>query len=117
MKKKKWIIGLALLLTVLIVTGGTMAWFTTTTDPIDNKFKAGTLKIQLVDVFDEGAAQNVNPGDCFSKDVYVKNIGSKRAMVRIKAEMVFEGGLDLDPVKYELNDSWELKNGYYYYKM
>lgn len=77
MKKKKWIIGLALLLTVLIVTGGTMAWFTTTTESVDNKFKAGTLEIELVDIFDEEAAKNVNPGDCFSKNVYVKNIGSK----------------------------------------
>ena len=71
MKKQKWMIGSAILLAVLIVAGGTMAWFTATTPAVKNEFKAGTLKMNLVDAYCE--ATNVNPGDCYEKNVFVNN--------------------------------------------
>lgn len=114
MKNKKMILGSSILLVVLLVIGGTMAWFTASTDPITNNFTAGTLTINLVDEFE--GAQNVNPGDCFEKEVYVENTGTKQAFVRIKKDIAFDKvGLDLDVVEYTLGEGWEEHNGYFYY--
>lgn len=119
MKKKNTVLILTSLLVVMLVVGGTMAWFTATAEPVENKFKAGTVKIKLIDKFDEEAAQNVNPGDCYDKEVYVKSSGTKKTQVRIKQEAFFEGGLPTEGVvKYEIDPIWELKDdGFYYYKM
>ena len=82
----------SLLLAVLMIAGGTMAWFTANSGPVVNKFKAGTLTIDLKECFDAKKAKNVNPGDCFKKGIYVKNTGTKKAYIRIKASAVFTGG-------------------------
>lgn len=116
MKKSNFILGFGIILSLLLIAGGTLAWFTSTTDPVVNSFTAGTLNIELVDKFDASKAQNVNPGDCFEKDVYVINTGTKRAGIRIKADMAFEDDLDISIVNYSLNYKWELRDGYYYYK-
>lgn len=114
MKNKKMMLGSAIMLAVLLVVGGTFAWFTAETDPVVNNFKAGTLEIELIDEF-EGAL-NVNPGDCYDKEVSVKNVGTKRAFVRIAKDMVFDNqDLDLDVVEYELGTDWVEYEGYFYY--
>ena len=125
MKKQKWMIGSAILLAVLIVAGGTMAWFTATTPAVKNEFKAGTVKIELIDKFK--GAPNVNPGDCYSKKIYVKNTGTKKAYIRIKADAVFKDvngnllsndvlryGID-GPNIWNLLEGWTQKDGYFYY--
>jgi hypothetical protein len=79
-----------------------MARFTDKADAV-NTFKAGTVKIELHDEFDEEAAQNVNPGDCYDKVVYVENTGTMDAYVRVKLTPECtraegnsgEGGLDI----------------------
>lgn len=126
MKKKDIMLGSAIVLVVLLVVGGTMAWFTAESAPVENKFKAGTVEIELVDEFDQEGAQNVNPGDCYDKKVYVKNIGTKRALVRIKKDMVFNRdnsdgkALDIGVVNYELGKGWrevvEGQDVYFYYE-
>nr|WP_300003261.1 TasA family protein [Tissierella sp.] len=131
MKKQKWMIGSALLLAVLMVAGGTMAWFTATADPVVNEFKAGTVGIKVHEQFDKKAAQNVNPGDCYEKVIYIENTGTKKAYVRIKADAVFTAvngdilsngvlnygiagpGVQIWPPK--LLPGWTLKGDYFYY--
>ena len=64
-----------------------MAWFTAGAGPVTNTFTAGTVEIELHDVtyddlqalvpFPENGIQNVNPGDEYTKIVYVENTGSK----------------------------------------
>jgi predicted ribosomally synthesized peptide with SipW-like signal peptide len=114
MKKRNLMLGSAILLVVLLVAGGTFAWFTATTEEVTNSFTAGTLDIELIDEF-EGAL-NVNPGDCYEKIVYVNNLGTKRAFVRIAKDMVFDNPqLDLGVVTYELGEGWVEHDGYFYY--
>ena len=121
MKKRKWMLGSTLILVLLLVVGGTLAWFTATADPVVNEFTAGTVEIKLIDKFD--GAPNVNPGDCYSKKIYVKNTGTKRAYIRIKADAVFDGGQSTDVLKYGINgpgrfnllDGWTQKGEYFYY--
>lgn len=118
MRKSKWMVGSTIMLALLLVAGGTLAWFTASADPVNNNFTAGTLKIELIDEFE--GADNVNPGDCYDKIVYVKNNGTKKAMVRIKAKFLVEGNevtfADLGGViGIDLLNGWVHHNGYYYY--
>jgi len=115
-KKRNMIFVTSMLLVVLLIAGGTFAWFTDNTPLKANKFKAGTLDITLIDRFCEYDAQKVNPGDCYFKEVYVKNLGTKKAVVRIKKDMFFEGGLSLAPVMSSIDSNWFEKNGYFVYK-
>lgn len=125
MKNKKMILGSSILLVVLLVIGGTMAWFTAQSPAIANNFKAGTLQINVTEEFDAEATGNVNPGDDFVKEVYIENTGTKRAYVRMKLEPKWtnlKGELSelqgWGPAKIiGLHADWELKSdGYYYYK-
>lgn len=103
-----------MMLAVLLIAGGTLAWFTATAEPVVNEFEMGTLSIELIDEFED--ATNVNPGDCYEKEVYVKNTGSKRAFVRIDMEMAFgHTGLSTEVVTYELGENWVEHDGYIYY--
>ena len=67
MKKRSIMLGSVVILAVLLVVGGTMAWFTAEAKPVVNTFKAGTVDINLIDEFPENGIENVNPGDTHSK--------------------------------------------------
>lgn len=124
MKKRRIMTGSAILLAVLLVAGGTFAWFTATAEPVVNEFKAGTVELDLKDNFYACKAQNVNPGDCYYKNVYVKNTGTKKARVRIELDGEFENGLPTDGVvKYDFSkglfgqELWkDGGDGYLYYR-
>lgn len=125
MKKRNMIVGISILLIVLLIGGGTFAWFTAKTEAVTNEFTAGTVEIELIDKFD--GAPNVNPGDCYRKEIYVKNTGTKKAYIRIKADAVFDNpALSTSVLRYGINDpinwgpinllpGWEFKDGYFYY--
>lgn len=116
MKKRNLMLGSAIILAVLLVAGGTLAWFTAEADPVTNEFTAGTLEMELMDYFCERI--NVNPGDSYPKAVYVKNTGSKRMFTRIKLipEFVDVPNADISLVNYEILNGWVLHtDGYYYY--
>lgn len=124
MKKRNIMMFSAIALAVVLVAGGTMAWFTAG-DEILNNFTAGTLNINVTEVFDENAAGNVNPGDQIKKEITIENTGTKRAYLRMKLEPKWTNIDDevtiLDdwgPASIlDLNADWELKSdGYYYYK-
>ena len=140
-------------LAVVLVAGGTMAWFTDEAGPVINTFEAGTVEIELCDKtisyddngeplkdedenilyedFNELAQNflNVNPGDDYSKIVYVKNIGTKHAYVRVKLTPKWsladgksfpEGFTAATLAPAELIEldltNWVLIGDYYYYK-
>ena len=121
MKKRNIMLGSAVLLAVLLVAGGTMAWFTADAN-IENEFKAGTVKI-AINGQSEAVVDNVNPGDEYDNEVSVTNTGSKRAYIRVQLVPKFVGaeGEDLSAegiVTYsEIDtDDWVLFDGWYYYK-
>lgn len=119
MKKRNIMLGSAILLAVLLVVGGTMAWFTAEADPVFNKFTAGTVKIELHDETTDGVPfpvdglDNINPGDTKDKIVYVENTGSKRVFVRIQLIPSWSGELDLEidgipMAEYPIINGWTL---------
>lgn len=117
MKKRSIMLGSAVLLAVLLVVGGTMAWFTAEADPVTNTFIAGTVDISINDVFDEDDADNVNPGDTYDKVVSVTNDGTKRAYVRVKLTPLFNPVLSTDVVDYPILEGWiDGEDGWYYYE-
>ena len=116
-KKRSMMIGSVILLVILLIGGGTFAWFSYSTRPVVNNFQAGTLKYSVYECFDGRMAQNVNPGDCFNKWVWFKNNGTKKMFIRAKITPEFEGGiLPVDGVvKLTVPSGWVFKDGYYYY--
>lgn len=116
MKKRNVMLVSAILLVVLLVAGGTLAWFTASAGPVVNEFTAGTIEMKLMDYFCERV--NVNPGDCYPKNIYIKNTGTKRMFARIKLTREFVGmpSGNLDLVSYDILYGWVLHtDGYYYY--
>ena len=101
MKKRNLVLGSVVVLAALLVVGGTMAWFTAESDPVENKFTAGKVDIELHDVqvdgegnevdFPEEGLSNVNPGDEHSKIVYVENTGTIPIYVRVKLTQEWSG--------------------------
>lgn len=107
------IIGVA----VLLIGGVTMAWFTSETSPINNKFETGTVQVGMTEEFI--APENWAPGEKISKNIIIENEGTLESYIRVKLEPLWEDGFSTDNVK--ISDStedsnWVKKNGYYYYK-
>lgn len=127
MKKRKTLLILSAVLVVLLVAGGTMAWFTATAPEVVNSFTAGTLKIELKDqMYEDGSEElvdfkamtNINPGDTKSKVVSVDNVGTKRAFIRVSLTPNFVGvnQPDYSLVTYpEINGWIRHTDGWYYY--
>lgn len=118
MKKRSMMLVTSMVLAVLLIAGGTFAWFTATTEAVTNEFTAGTLDIKLYDNFE--GAPCVNPGDCYHKEIFVENTGTKKVMVRIKYDFEFldvDGNpLDNSVVELNLNPGWrDGGDGYLYY--
>ena len=142
MKKRNMVVMSMMLFVVLLIGGGTFAWFTAQAEPIVNEFQAGTMEIVLHEEFEP--VVNLNPGDCYQKVIYVENTGSKSAYIRILADAVWTPRLGVpaselsdDVIGYGINgpywdwewdwypfyghyefvDGWEFKedDGYFYY--
>ena len=116
MKKRSIIIISIVALLALLVVGGTMAWFTSNPEEVENTFKAGTVKIEV----NEHGFQDIidwNPGDTTTKEVSVKSKGSKKTYVRVQLTPVWEGNLSIDNVVLNWDEeNWVYSDGWFYYK-
>ena len=81
MKKKILALCVVVSLAAVAIIGGTLAYFTDT-DAETNVFTTGNVKIDLIETFDPNNAK-LMPGIDIQKEVYVKNIGSETAYVRV----------------------------------
>lgn len=114
--KKRILISLSLVIVFALVAGGTFAWFTSTTKPVTNKFKTGTVAVEV----NEHGFENVdnwNPGDTTNKDVSIKSTGTKRSYVRVKITKMWSNELPNDNVEliFTNNNDWVYSDGWYYY--
>ncbi|MBR2730527.1 MAG: SipW-dependent-type signal peptide-containing protein [Clostridia bacterium] len=70
--KKKLVIALSLLVVVAIAIGGTLAYFSMSTEEIENVFTVGkNVKVTLVDIYNQGT--EVTPGADIAKEVGIEN--------------------------------------------
>jgi SipW-cognate class signal peptide len=116
---------LAVGLTVALVGGSTMAWFTDSKVVEGATFQAGTVTLSnsSKDLTIAGfAQQNINPGDTFNGSLTIVNTGTKPVKLRIKVpEISWLNGtaptdLSTDNVKVTLPANWEKhSDGYLYY--
>jgi predicted ribosomally synthesized peptide with SipW-like signal peptide len=84
MKKKMLLMMLALTVSVALIVGATMAWFTAEDETKDAVFKTGTVEIKAKGAkpLGEKGIKNVNPGDCYILEYNIKNTGSKQIDLR-----------------------------------
>lgn len=116
---------LAVGLTVALVGGSTMAWFTDSKVVEGATFQAGTVTLSdsSKDLTIGGfAQQNINPGDEFRGNLTIVNEGTKPVRLRIKIPEIswLNGeeptGLPTNNVKVTLPANWEKhSDGYLYY--
>lgn len=100
MKTKILLSVLAIGLSIALIGGATMAWFTDDAEVPAAEFTAGTV---LVDV-DEGSPEylddynedNVNPGDCTTITWNIINEGTKDAEFRVKLDELWRLDQDMD---------------------
>lgn len=128
MNKKKILISLSLIC-ILLLIGGTFAYFSTT-GTANNAISSSNVKIEMNLTDGEGEdvtpAVTVLPGQSEDRVVTVTNIGSEPAWVRIKAGIDVDGDVSIfdsdgkiadPPVSVEnLNTTdWTYQGGFFYY--
>ena len=125
-KNKKPIVFIALLFGVLLIVGGTIAYYTSS-DTFNNEFNAGTYEIETQEAF--VSPDNWTPGTTTPKTVIATNKGSTPAAVRIKLtpSWVASDGVTTLPLTDGTNEAaiinyafdkdikWIYQDGYYYY--
>ncbi|OQB24257.1 MAG: hypothetical protein BWY11_01236 [Firmicutes bacterium ADurb.Bin182] len=113
MKKRTLAIALAITVLILSAVGGTLAWLTAVTAPVENVFTFGDVEITLNDNYTK--PQYIVPGDEVNKEVSVTNDGTVSAWVFVKVvipdEFKIEDSDGKELVTLDYNDTdWELVN-------
>ncbi len=89
MKKKILALCLVVVLAVTAVTGATLAYFIDT-DNAENVFTMGNVEIELEETYEQNST--LVPGLDINKDVWVENVGTEEAYVRV--HMAFPAKMD-----------------------
>ncbi len=94
---------IVIVMALLAITGGTLAWFSDSDDIEQNVFTAGTVILEAYDSWAETGheVENWNPGDCDDKEISLEYLGSKNAFLRMK---ITEEWSDTDGVDGVWND-------------
>ena len=138
MKRKLTLIAATVALGALLVTGATLAWFTST-DTATNVVTVGNVDIDIVETTkDEDATVTKNegivwkgvmtPGQELSKEPVIVNTGKNTAWVRATVavkyynskgtEISLPSGVEAPEINYNIGNDvnqWTAENGYYYY--
>ena len=116
MKKKILTLGLVAALSATAAIGGTLAYFTDTAAPVENVFTVGNVKIAIEEKnWNAENAKNVFPGQTLAKDPKVKNTGNNSCFIRAKISNLDQFGDGKEITVDAIGDSWEYKDGYYYW--
>jgi len=109
-KRKKSIIIVGIILTIIIAIMGGVAAYLTDTDTVTNTFTVGKVKISLTEPnWVPSNGEDVSPGDVINKDPMIENIGKNPAYIYMKVE---EPIVNLDNSKtgslfsYSINYPW-----------
>ncbi|MDF1493275.1 TasA family protein [Caproiciproducens sp. CPB-2] len=118
---------LAVGLTVALIGGSTMAWFTDSKEVKGATFQAGTVTLSedsgklVISGFDK---ENINPGDGFNASLNIVYTGTKPVKLRIKVPEISwlaadgETALSTDNVDYgwdAIKSNWRRDGDYIYY--
>ena len=113
--KKKNLIAVAIILALLLVIGGMIAYFTDT-DTATNVFTLGNVDISIDEVFEPTDAQGLVPGDTVNKAPSISN-DSDAASAYVFAEIIVpcydsddDGDVDTPLFTFTANSGWTLIN-------
>lgn len=111
--KKKLIVISTILLVTLLISGASMAWFSSSPAAITNKFKAGTVEVEVVE---QGFVdiEGVTEGETYTKNVEVKSKGTKNTYVRVRLVPYWDDpSLPISNVvlNFYTNGDWVKENG------
>ncbi len=84
---------LIIVMAIAAMAGGTLAWFTAESGPVENVFVAGTVSISADETVAPPASslENWNPGDCDEKEFEIENDGTKGIYLRTYLTAKWEG--------------------------
>ncbi len=124
-KNKKPIVFIVLLVSLFLVIGGTLAYYSTL-DTYNNEFNTSEYAIETQEAF--VSPDNWKPGDTTPKTVVATNRGDVQAAVRVKLEeswvdannqplALTSNGVPAAVINYAFDKDykWEYQDGYYYY--
>lgn len=109
--RKYFLLIVSLLLISVLTIGGTFAWLSFKTGPVNNSFAKGSVPIVPEEKLDGQV----------KKSVTIQNTGNFPALIRlsITANRIDEAGniIGGDPIFLPVNSNdWDCVNGFYYYK-
>ena len=121
MKKKSFVMVLALVLVFAVAVGGVVAWLTATTGPVKNTFTVGDINITLTETgaVNGEKSYQVIPGDVKDKDPTVTVVGGSEAcylFVKVDVANNTVNGKDIYSFDVRTGDgNWtKLEDGVYY---
>jgi len=90
---------LVIALAAAAIGGATMAWFTDEAEVPDVTFTAGTVDVEVdnnpaIATLEDRSIENVNPGDCATICWNIRNVGTKRAELRVKVDSGWVGEVE-----------------------
>ena len=91
MKSRMLISMLVIALAAAAIGGATMAWFTDEAEVPDVTFTAGKVDVEVdnnpaIATLEDRSIENVTPGDCATICWNIRNVGTKRAELRVKVD-------------------------------
>jgi len=116
-------------LTIVLFSAQTYAYFTSAVKDDNNKIESGILDVSLIEMTDPGTGETeyvnpveIMPATSVSKIVKVKNSGDLPVFIRMKIDKSINKPENTLPDNWEdliscdINtDAWTYRNGYYYY--
>lgn len=104
---------ISVLLLVAVAAGGTIAWLSTKTASIENKFIPSHVKCSVTEDFDGKRKSNVNVTNTGDIEAYIR---VKLVTYRVNENGQHIGGTATIP-PFDPGENWVLYNGFYYYTL
>lgn len=112
-KKKAGLFLISLLILVIVVIGGTVAYLVTNTVPVQNSFTPASVACEVTEAFDGNTKSHVNVINTGNTDAYIR---VKLVTYRVNQEGQHMGGMAAIP-HFDSGENWVYYEGYYYYTL
>lgn len=111
--KRSLVLVVSVLVLLLAVAGGTLAWLTANTGPVVNTFDPAHVSCEVTETFDGTTKSNVNVTNNGDIDAYIR---VKLVTYRVNEDGQHIGGTATIPT-FEPGEGWVKYGEYYYYTL
>lgn len=111
--KRSLVLVVSVLVLLLVVAGGTLAWLTAQTDGVVNTFTPAQVSCKVTENFNGTTKSNVNVTNTSDIDAYIR---IKLVTYRVNAQNQHIGGTATIPT-FTPGQGWVEHDGYYYYTL